>query len=56
MPIIKTYQVRYFCETDNAYFHEEQQDSVAMPSACPNAHTWAALRDLVILKESMEIT
>ena len=56
MPITKKYQVRYFCETDNDYFQEEQIDTVALPAQDPNGHLTAVLRDLVILKETTEIT
>lgn len=53
MPIVKWYKIRYFCETDNGFFYEEQQTSVALPAQCPNAHI-TGLRDLVILKEWLE--
>ena len=56
MPVTKKYQVRYFCNTDAAYFQEEQTTTVALPAQCPNGHLTAVLRDLVVLKETMEIT
>ena len=56
MPVVKNYEVRYFCETDNSFFTETQIDSVALPTECPNGHLNAVMRDLVILKETMEIS